>query len=711
MAPRELADRVYRLKIVLEGTEPPVWRLVEVPADLRLSHLHLVVQVVMDWEHAHPHAFEFGRRRYSEEGGFDTGDLDEFEAGVGEVLSRTGSQGVYTYDFGDDWRHLITVEAIREAEPDTFYPRVLDGHGGGPPEDCGGVGAFEHLRRLRDHPEELGRGDHSLAEEQLMWVEMLEPDELDLELIQEELRELFDGTDLDEDEEPSPARPVTLLPEEELAAAAVETSPLRELLALARWVSPDNKLTGTGVPRPGDVRAAVGELDLWPHASETEAAERAERVRRLRSARGLPEFLDLWESAVDLGLIEVRSGRAHTCAELLGSGPAPGRVLEWWTELFESTVEETSEGGSSPVGVDLLFSDLELLYLALRMLYEAPDGFEADLAELARTVAAGVEEDIKELGLTGDLSAVEGFGDTGAASDHAAEDDRVPGAGILGGFTLAALYQMMYHIAEAGAVRLVDATSSEVREAVLARNPFGLSTRNDQPGPAVDCLAVLTPLGRYGVRQILLRSGVPAPLTEEVAAAGAAELLDMLSTTPPELHPTLTAPWLAARTPREAVREIAEAAADPTGPGPLSRALGSGVLGSAGEEVVPELRALLGSDRRTVAGLAAGALLSHPDLPEEEAEALNDEYGLWLAIDRMSGPLELGEESFTDLLGLDSEEGSGFIGQLVVDRAEQLWKVDHPATAEVLAALGRLHPDKRAAKAARRAANKARSQR
>ncbi|GAA1108835.1 plasmid pRiA4b ORF-3 family protein [Nocardiopsis metallicus] len=707
MTQKSPENRVYRLRIVLEGTEPPVWRLVEVPADLRLSHLHLVIQVVMDWEHAHPHAFEFGKRRYSEADGSGTGDLDEFEASIGEVLSREGSRGVYTYDFGDDWRHLIVVEATGEAEPDTFYPRVLDGHGGGPPEDCGGVYAFEQLRRLRDHPEELGRGDHSVAEEQLMWVESLEPDELDLELIQDGLREMFGGTAPgEEDEEPSPARPVALPPEEELAAAALQTSPLRELLALARWVSPDNKLTGTGVPRPDDVRAAVGELDLWPHASEAEAEERAERVRKLRSARGLPEFLDLWDSAVDLGLVEVRSGRAYTCAELLGSGPDPGRVLEWWTELFEPTVEGSfGVGGSSSGGADHLFSDLELIYLALRMLYEAPDEFEADLAELVRTMAAAVEGDFGELDVAGAPAAAEDFGDTGAAADHAAEYDSV-----LGEFTLPPLYRMMHEAAEAGAVRLVDATSAEVREAVLEQNPFGLSGQSDQPGPAIDCLAVLTPLGRYGVRQILLRSAVPAPLTEEVAAADAAELLDLLSTTPPELHSTVTVPWLAARTPQEAVREIAEAAADPTEFGPLRRVLGSGVLGSAGEEVVPELRALLGSDRRTVTALAAGALLSRPELPEEEAEALNDEYGLWLAVDRMSGPLELGEEGFVDLLGLATEEGSGAIGQLLADRADQLWKVDHPATTEVLEALGRLHPDKKAAKTARRAAHKARSQ-
>lgn len=704
MAPRELADRVYRLRIVLEGTEPQVWRLVEVPGDLRLAHLHLVIQVVMDWEHSHLHAFEFGKRRYSEEGGpgFDTGDLDEFEARVGDVLSRKGSKGVYVYDFGDDWRHLIVVEATGEAEPDTFYPRMLDGHGGGPPEDCGGVYGFEILRRLRDHPEGLGDGFHGEAEEQRMWVEMLEPDELDLAEIQQELRELFDGTAPGEgDGEPVPARPVTLLPEEELAAVAVETSPLRELLALSRWVSPDHKLTGTGVPRPDDVRAAVGELDLWPNAPESEAEERAERVRRLRAARDLPEFLGLWRTAVDLGLIEVSSGRAHTCAELQGAEPAPGRALEWWTELFESIVDGTFEGGGTRFGrFDLPFAEIELVYLALRMLYEAPDEFESDLAELVRTMGEAVEEGFDE------LDDAEESGDPEAAVDQFAEYD-----GLLGTFTLPPLYRMMHRLAEIGAVRLVDATPAEVRERVLTLDPFGLEIQSDQPGPTIDCLVALTPLGRYGMRQILLSSGVPAPLSGEVAAADATEVLAMLSTMPPELHSTVTAPWLSARTPEDAVREIAEAASEATGTGPLLRVLGSEVLGSADEGVVPELRALLGSDRNEVVGLAVGALLSRPELPEEEAEALNDEHGLWLAIDRMSGPLELGEESFVDLLGLDTEEGAGAIEQVLLDRAEQLWKVDHPATAEVLEALGRLHPGKQAAKAARRAAHKARSQR
>jgi hypothetical protein len=40
----------------------------------------------------------------------------------------------------------------------------------------------------------------------------------------------------------------------------------------------------------------------------------------------------------------------------------------------------------------------------------------------------------------------------------------------------------------------------------------------------------------------------------------------------------------------------------------------------------------------------------------------------------------------------------------------ELWRVEHPHTARVLEAIGELHPDKRVAKEARKAAFKTRSQ-
>ena len=183
-----------------------------------------------------------------------------------------------------------------------------------------------------------------------------------------------------------------------------------------------------------------------------------------------------------------------------------------------------------------------------------------------------------------------------------------------------------------------------------------------------------------------------------------------MAVTPPESHLAEITPWLAGRTASQAAGEIAEAASEPTGTGAVRRAVSTTVLHEVGEQALPELRALLGSDRPTVAGLAAGALLASGALPEEEHAQLLAEYGPWLAIDMVAGPLELGgEEHLSLLLALNTDEGTGPIGQLLIDGADQLWKTDHPATVPALETLGRLHPDKKVAKAARRAAHKARS--
>jgi hypothetical protein len=75
----------------------------------------------------------------------------------------------------------------------------------------------------------------------------------------------------------------------------------------------------------------------------------------------------------------------------------------------------------------------------------------------------------------------------------------------------------------------------------------------------------------------------------------------------------------------------------------------------------------------------------------------------WLTIDTLAAQLdadddaELLEELVTDLVA----RHDGFFATA--------WRVDHPATADVLEAMGRLHPDKKVAKEARKAAFKARS--
>ena len=40
---------VYQLKIRLQGTKPAIWRRVQVPASVKLSRLHDIIQAAMGW--------------------------------------------------------------------------------------------------------------------------------------------------------------------------------------------------------------------------------------------------------------------------------------------------------------------------------------------------------------------------------------------------------------------------------------------------------------------------------------------------------------------------------------------------------------------------------------------------------------------------------------------------------------------------------------
>jgi hypothetical protein len=73
---------------------------------------------------------------------------------LAQVAGDEGAQIVYTYDFGDDWRHDIVVEKILSATPGVAYPRCTAGQGNDTPhEDSGGIWAF-NAQRAEDTAED-----------------------------------------------------------------------------------------------------------------------------------------------------------------------------------------------------------------------------------------------------------------------------------------------------------------------------------------------------------------------------------------------------------------------------------------------------------------------------------------------------------------------------------------------------------------------------
>ncbi|MEU0035657.1 plasmid pRiA4b ORF-3 family protein [Streptomyces sp. NPDC006333] len=107
-----------QLKIVLQGTRPPLWRRLVLPSDTSLGTLHNAIQVAFGWHGGHLHLFtdEFGRgygdaaRLTDIDLGFGRVGGDEEATALGDVLAGEGARLRYVYDFGDDWEHGITLE-------------------------------------------------------------------------------------------------------------------------------------------------------------------------------------------------------------------------------------------------------------------------------------------------------------------------------------------------------------------------------------------------------------------------------------------------------------------------------------------------------------------------------------------------------------------------------------------------------------------------
>ena len=53
-------ETVFRLKIVLEGTYPSVYRTIDIKQDATFYDLHKTIQIAFSWYDAHLHEFRTG---------------------------------------------------------------------------------------------------------------------------------------------------------------------------------------------------------------------------------------------------------------------------------------------------------------------------------------------------------------------------------------------------------------------------------------------------------------------------------------------------------------------------------------------------------------------------------------------------------------------------------------------------------------------------
>jgi hypothetical protein len=208
----------------------------------------------------------------------------------------------------------------------------------------------------------------------------------------------------------------------------------------------------------------------------------------------------------------------------------------------------------------------------------------------------------------------------------------------------------------------------------------------------------LTPLGVWGVRELLLADGFVAPQVGELAEVPAADLVAGLTWHRHDTADEEIDGWLARRDPAGAAAELLEVMRTGT---PGARNLAAAVLERVGPQAAGAVRDAV---RHPPVRPYAVLWLSRNGDPG--AELGRAEY-VWMFVDSVAGMMETAEPGEAVRAALAKAPADADLAALIDD----IRRADHPDAVDVLVALGDHHPDKALAKAARTAAYKARSSR
>ena len=204
-----------------------------------------------------------------------------------------------------------------------------------------------------------------------------------------------------------------------------------------------------------------------------------------------------------------------------------------------------------------------------------------------------------------------------------------------------------------------------------------------------DDVMSLTPLGLWGTNRQLRERGETAPVMGELVGSSAAELLAASAELPLDVAEQEMRSWIEAR-PDSAARELAEAAR--SGALPM---MALHALTFAGPEAESEVRAML-----EIAELRPKAQLWLVGNGYDDA-ALSPETLQSLMVETLAAQVDadgaVAAVAHFQGLGPDDEQ---------IHMIEGLSHAEHPRTSEILHLIGRYHPTKTVAKAARKTAFK-----
>ncbi|NED12876.1 hypothetical protein [Streptomyces sp. SID9124] len=480
--------------------------------------------------------------------------------------------------------------------------------------------------------------------------------------------------------------PVRLHTEAELARDALAAPLLARAARLARWAGPDTRVGAGGELVDAQLPAAAEHLGLAP--DEDGAAEASEA----------------WRLAVDTGLVDIEEPAdpeggfdeddeaggdeelgTVTAGENLAllTGGSPADVLAIWLDGLEAAHADATAPAFDDFA-DLVGEDGSIDFEALDWDPETEaeflDGVLGNLYLL--TVGEGAD------GAPVPLPAL-------AASMIVPDDMGEPTDDVLEQVSDAMMrLDDQFRVLEP--IGIVE--YHPVDEALLVEEGEEDASPSDEEDVTRYGMVRLTPLGLYGIRARMLEAGVDAPAIGDLVDKGADALLGGIAHYPEAAARAEIQLWLARRGSDGAAAELLDAARGDDPVAPLRRLHCQEALALVGGEADAAVRAVL--DDPQLGGLARVWLAERG---AEGVPAPSEAMVFWLAIDTIAAQLEA-DGDLDELQGLVeglSGQHGGFF--------DEAWRVDHPATADVLEAMGRLHSDKKQAKEARKAAFKARS--
>jgi hypothetical protein len=214
-------------------------------------------------------------------------------------------------------------------------------------------------------------------------------------------------------------------------------------------------------------------------------------------------------------------------------------------------------------------------------------------------------------------------------------------------------------------------------------------------------VARLTPLGLAAMRDQFVESGVEIPLLPPPDQMTAGDLLAMAFGAPEEELMAELQAWKSHRTSESAARDMLSAAVDADA---ASRMLAVSIVTEIGAPAQPAWRDAMG--QLPLRGYAKSAMAMQagdgvlPDLSNEDIA--------WMFTDSlaMDGWDDTGSDAEHDPVALVTLLQEA-IGSGLEPVFEEVARIPHPQAADVLTVIGKVHPDKGVAKAARKAAYKA----